>query len=114
MRSEVRALDANRACSPDIKVPCYEDASRRLAAFQAHLNKTGKVCPRPWCWRRFCNLFKPGYEPPWLSNWWEVSIQEKRELFQQQLEYLALKTDRFQAAYQFLDGLQEEHWYFGA
>lgn len=112
MQSEVMALEDRRVHPYAGVLAEIDDVARILAAFQAHLNKTGKVCPKPWCWRRFCYLYKPGYEPPWLSNWWETSTGEKSELFQKQLEYLALQTDRFHEAYQFLCGLQEENWYF--
>ena len=85
---------------------------RRLAAFQAHLNRTGKVCPRPWCWRRFYNLFKPGYEPPWLTSWWATSTRDKKDLFLKQMEYLAWQTNHFHEAYQFLMKIDEKHWLF--
>lgn len=113
MQSEALAVENNSTCPSSTNPSGFEDAARMLAAFQAHLNKTGKVCLKPWYWRRFCSLFKPGYEPPWLSTWWETSTREKKELFDKQLEYLALNTDRFQAAYQFLSGLHQENWYFG-
>jgi len=85
---------------------------RMLAAFQAHLNRTGKVCPRPWCWRRFCNLFNPGYEPPWLTSWWATSTRDKKDLFLKQMEYLAWQTNHFHDAYQFLMKIDEKHWLF--
>ena len=83
-----------------------------LEAFVAHLKRTGKVCPKPWCWRRFWILFNPGYEPPWLSSWWMMPTQEKKDLFLRQMDYLAYHTNRFQEAYQFLCQIDEDHWLF--
>jgi hypothetical protein len=87
---------------------------RTLAAFEAHLNRTGKVCLKPWCWRRFSLLFRPGFEPPWLSSWWSIPNHEKKALFLRQLEYLACRTNRFDAAHQFLRGLAGDNWVCGS
>lgn len=89
-----------------------DDAVLKLGAFAAYLAGTGRICPRPWCWRRFCILFRPAEEPPWLSSWWTTSAQEKQAVFLKQMEYLARHTSRFHEACRFLYGLGEEHWLF--
>jgi len=76
------------------------------------MDRTGKICLRPWCWRLFFILFQPAQEPPWLSTWWSTSTQEKKTLFLAQMEYLARHTERFPAAYRFLQGLDQENWLF--
>lgn len=76
------------------------------------LDESGKVCPKAWCWERFFILFKPRYEPCWLSSWWRTPIEEKKELFRKQLFYLAYRTDRYPDACQFLYGLDESHWLY--
>jgi len=81
-----------------------------LEEFKAHLQASGKICPRPWCWKRFYIMFNPGMEPPWLSAWWTVSRQEKKDLFLQQLEYLAARPDHFHSACRFLLRLGDENW----
>ncbi len=81
-----------------------------LEVFLAQLKSKGKVCPKPWCWRRFYMLFGAGYEPPWLSSWWNVSSAEKKALFIRQLEFLAYETNRFTDAHRFLMCLGEEQW----
>lgn len=81
-----------------------------LDAFKAHLERNGRICPRPWCWMRFYILFQPVYEPPWLSSWWATSTQEKNDLFLKQVEYLAWHTDHFHAACRFLQELDQEYW----
>ena len=83
-----------------------------LDAFRAHLDSTGKICPRPWCWRRFYILFQPDLEPPWLSSWWMTSTQEKKTLFLKQMEYLACQTNHFPAACRFLQDMDKEYWLF--
>lgn len=83
-----------------------------LNAFEEHLKSSGKVCPRPWYWERFFILFRPAYEPPWLSVWWETSVEEKKDLFLKQIQYLAYQTNHFYEAYQFLDAIGEENWLF--
>lgn len=81
-----------------------------VASLIGYLDKTGKVCPRPWCWRRFYILFRPGYEPCWLSAWWETSLRDKKALFHRQLYYLANRTSRYHEASRFLYGLDEALW----
>ena len=81
-----------------------------LDAFKAYLERTGRICPKPWCWKRFFILFKPACEPPWLSSWWVMSAQEKKDLFLQQVEYLARHTDQFHMACRFLHELDKEFW----
>jgi len=97
----------------NIPYPEYSDrhqVAQAVDAFRAHMDSTGKICPRPWCWRRFFVLFQPAHEPPWLSSWWSTSAEEKKALFLAQLEYLARHTDRFPAACRFLHGLDNENW----
>jgi hypothetical protein len=81
-----------------------------LPAFRAYLEKTGRICPRPWCWMRFFILFQPVGEPPWLSSWWTTSNRDKQDLFLKQMEYLARYTDQFHAACRFLHELDREYW----
>ena len=83
-----------------------------LAEFKAQLQATGRIYPRPWCWKRFCIMFNLAVEPPWLSTWWTMSRQEKKDLFLQQLEYLAAQPMRFQSACRFLHRLGDENWVF--
>jgi len=83
-----------------------------LDAFKAHLERTGKIYPRPWCWKRFSILFQPACEPPWLTSWWAMSNQEKNNLFLKQVDYLAWHTDRFPAACRFLQELDDQDWFF--
>ena len=95
--------------------PEYSDShpvALALDAFKAHLESTGKICPRPWCWRRFYILFQPGLEPPWLSSWWITSTQEKKNIFLKQMEYLAWQTNHFHTACRFLQDLDKEYWLF--
>ena len=77
-----------------------------------YLNETGKVCPKPWYWKRFFIIYKPRYEPCWLSSWWETSVKEKKELFHKQLRYLAYHTDHFHEACQFLYAIDKNNWYY--
>ena len=110
MQNEALSLQENNPVNAGNITGNRDDAARMLAAFQAHMNKTGKICLKPWHWRRFCNLFKAVYEPPWLSSWWDISTRDKKELFFKQLEYLALRTNRFTSACEYLARLDEEHW----
>jgi hypothetical protein len=112
MHSELIVFEDNRSYQPYARHSGYDHPARLLAAFVAHLNRTGKICLKPWCWRRFCLLFKPGSEPPWLSSWWATSTREKKDLFLKQMEYLAYHTNRFDAAYQFLRGIAGDNWVF--
>lgn len=77
-----------------------------------YLEETGKICPKPWYWERFFILFKPRYEPCWLSAWWKTTPGEKKELFRKQLFYLAYRTDRYLQACHFLDELEEMNWLY--
>jgi len=113
MHSEARVLDDHMAYRSYTGHFSHHDVARILAAFEAHMNRTGKVCLKPWCWRRFYLLFKPGFEPPWLSSWWMISTREKKDLFLKQMEYLAYQTNRFNSAYQFLREIDESNWVFG-
>jgi len=91
----------------------YDDSFKvaaLLEALIAQLKNKGKVCPKPWCWRRFYMLFGAGYEPPWLSSWWAVSNADKKALFIRQLEFLAYETNRFADACRFLAGLNNDQW----
>ncbi|HKK15269.1 MAG TPA: hypothetical protein VJ981_01080 [Gammaproteobacteria bacterium] len=77
-----------------------------------HLDETGKICPRAWYWERFFILFKPRYEPCWLSSWWRTPVEDKKELFRKQLFYLAYRTSRFPAACKFLYDLDTVFWLY--
>ena len=77
-----------------------------------YLNESGKVCPKPWYWKRFFIIYQPRYEPCWLSSWWETSVEEKKELFHKQLHYLAYNTGRFHEACRFLYAIDETNWYY--
>ncbi len=85
-------------------------AQRELAAFKAWLNKSGKVCLKPWCWRRFSILFETGIEPPWLSSWWSTTSEHKRYVLDQQLAVLAQHPMQFHAAVKFLKTLSSDAW----
>lgn len=80
--------------------------------FKSHLLKTGKVCPRPWCWGRFFMAFQPRYESYWLADWWQTSDIEKRERLLEQLDFLVRQTGQFRAAYRFLCNLEDKDWHF--
>ena len=84
-----------------------------IVEFMKKLERDGKICPKPWAWARFFNLYHPRYEPCWLSSWWQTSREEKQDLFQKQLVYLAYRTDRFQAAIAFLENLADKDWLLG-
>ena len=102
-------LSPNRA-SDTIQPRLSYSAQRELAAFQAWLNKSGKVCLKPWCWRRFSILFNTGIEPPWLSSWWSTSMQHKRSVLDQQLSILAQQPMQFHAAINFLRSIADDGW----
>ena len=87
--------------------PVTRESVNRLIDY---LEKTGKICPRPWYWERFYILFKPRYEPCWLSNWWKTTRDEKKELFHKQLYYLAYRTDRYYKACKFLYEMDDKNW----
>lgn len=112
MHSEARVLDNRGSYWSYTGNSANHDVGRSLAAFVAHLNNSGKVCLKPWCWKRFNLLFNPGFEPPWLSSWWSIPNHEKKDIFLKQLEYLAYRTDRFDAAYQFLREIDKVNWVF--
>jgi hypothetical protein len=77
-----------------------------------YLEENGKICPKPWYWERFFILFKPRYEPCWLSAWWKTTTEEKKELFRKQLFYLAYRTGRYFPACRFLYELDEINWLY--
>jgi hypothetical protein len=77
-----------------------------------YLEETGKICPRPWYWERFFILFKPRYEPCWLSSWWKTTNEEKKELFRKQIFHLAYRTDRYPEARRFLYEMDEMNWLY--
>jgi hypothetical protein len=113
MHSEARVLNDRWGYPSHAGNSVNHDVGRRLAAFVAHLNNSGKICLKPWCWKRFYLLFNPGFEPPWLSSWWTMPNHDKKDIFLKQLEYLAYQTDQFDAADQFLRGLTEDNWVSG-
>lgn len=80
--------------------------------FKSHLLKTGKICPKPWCWARFFMAFQPHYESYWLANWWQTSDVEKHERLLEQLDFLVRETGHFREAYRFLCALEDKDWYF--
>lgn len=89
----------------------YNPATREsVNSLINYLEKTGKICPRPWYWERFFILFNPRYEPCWLSSWWKTTMEEKKELFRKQLYYLAYRTDRFTEASNFLYDIDDMNW----
>ena len=106
------------AVAPVMRVPAgsfpvYADDRQNalmLEAFIAQLKHSSRVCPKPWCWRRFYMLFGAGYEPPWLSSWWTISNADKQALFIRQLEFLAYETNCFAEACRFLVGLDDGQW----
>ena len=110
MQLEISSTQAHEYYGPPTENTASATVVPALDAFKAHLERTGKICPKPWCWKRFFILFKPVYEPPWLSSWWVTSPQEKKDLFLKQVEYLARHTDHFHAACRFLQELDKEFW----
>jgi len=110
MQPEITGGGAHEYYAPATAVIARTDGSAELDAFRAYLEKTGRVCPRPWCWMRFFILFRPVDEPPWLSSWWTTTTREKQDLFLKQMDYLARYTDRFPAACRYLHDLEEEYW----
>ena len=112
MQLEISSTHAHKYYVPPTEHAASEHVVPALDAFKAHLERTGKICPKPWCWKRFFILFKPAFEPPWLSSWWATSTQEKKELFLKQMEYLAYQTNLFPAACRFLHELDNEYWLF--
>jgi len=80
---------------------------------KSHLLLHGKICPKPWMWGRFQNVYQPKFESMWLVNWWQTTNAEKRSRFLQQLEYLVYETNRFRAAYGYLCALKDNYWHYG-
>ncbi len=112
MNQDIKSFTNNPRYKPYTENTDSYNIALILDAFEAHLRRTGKVCPRPWYWRRFFILFKPRYEPPWLSSWWKTSTQAKKEIFMKQAEYLAYRTSNFHEAYQYLNAIDDENWLF--
>ena len=112
MQLEISGTQSDEYVGPYTRNSDNNTSAPTLAAFKTHLERTGKICPRPWCWRRFYILFQPGLEPPWLSSWWVTSTQEKKNLFLKQMEYLACHTNHFHAACRFLQDMDKEYWLF--
>lgn len=105
--------------SPDTAAPVFPvsnvynpETRESINRLINYLETTGKICPKPWYWERFFILFKPRYEPCWLSAWWKTTHEEKKELFRKQLFYLAYRTDRYSRACQFLYELDEINWLY--
>lgn len=100
--------------SPGLYPGYVGDRGRResIKTLIRHLDDSGKVCPKAWYWQRFFVLFKPRYEPCWLSSWWQTSTEDKKELFRKQLFFLAFRTDRYPAARQFLYELEGSCWLY--
>ena len=112
MQMENSSVQAHEYYVPPAENTASEPGIPALDDFKAHLVGTGKICPRPWCWKRFFILFNPGHEPPWLSAWWVTSAREKKDIFLKQLEYLAWHTDHFHAACRFLHEMDQDNWLF--
>jgi len=94
--------------------PCNDKELHLSLLFNllSHLQKTGKICPKPWFWGRFYIEYQPRYESYWLLQWWQTSDAEKSARFQDQLDYLARETGHFCDAYRFLCRIEDKDWHY--
>ena len=85
---------------------------KQLISLKSHMERTGKICPKAWHWGRFYKSFHPMYSSYWLTKWWETTDDQKQFRFNEQLNYLAKQTIRFNEAYKFLLGIEDRNWHF--